>query len=91
MTRVHLIASGDVQGVGFRFTMEAVASRAGATGWVRNRPDGTVEAEVEGADAAVETVVGWARRGPRSGRVDTLSVDEVPDQGSTVFEIRRDG
>jgi len=91
MTRVHLIATGGVQGVGFRFTMEAVAARAHATGWVRNRPDGTVEAEVEGTAAAVEAVVDWARRGPRGGWVDELRVEAVPEQGSTIFEIRRDG
>ena len=45
MTRVHLIASGGVQGVGYRFTLQAVATRAGATGWVRNRADGTVDPE----------------------------------------------
>lgn len=91
MTRVHLIASGGVQGVGFRFTLQAVATRASATGWVRNRADGTVEAEVEGPPEAVAAVVEWARTGPRGGWVDQLRVTELPEEGSNVFEIRRDG
>ena len=91
MTRVHLIASGGVQGVGFRFTMQTVATRAGATGWVRNRADGTVEAEIEGTPDAVAAIVAWARTGPRGGWVDQLRVTERPEEGSSVFEIRRDG
>lgn len=91
MTRVHLIVSGGVQGVGFRFTMQAVAARAGAVGWVRNRRDGTVEAEVEGTAEAVADVVEWARAGPRGGWVDELRVTDVPDEGASAFEIRRDG
>ena len=91
MTRAHVVVSGGVQGVGFRFTMEVVATRAGATGWVRNRADGTVEAEIEGSPEAVGTVIDWARRGPRGGWVDGMQIDEIAEQGSTVFEIRRDG
>ncbi|AUG28846.1 MULTISPECIES: acylphosphatase [Microbacterium] len=91
MMRVHLVARGGVQGVGYRFTMEAVAARVGATGWVRNRPDGSVEAEVEGSDAAVADVVDWARRGPRGGWVDDVQVEQIAPEGSGVFEIRRDG
>jgi len=91
MVRMHVAASGGVQGVGFRFTMQAVAERAGATGWVRNRVDGSVEAEVEGSPEAVRIVVEWARRGPRGGWVDELRVEEIPERGSTAFEIRRDG
>jgi len=91
MTRAHVVVSGGVQGVGFRFTMEAVATRAGATGWVRNRADGTVEAEIEGSPEAVGAVIDWARRGPRGGWVDAIQIDEIAEQGSTAFEIRRDG
>ena len=91
MTRLHRNATGGVQGVASRFRREAVAARAHATGWGYIRPDGTVEAEVEGTAAAVEAVVDWARRGPRGGWVDELRVEAVPEQGSTIFEIRRDG
>ena len=80
MKRVHIAVTGEVQGVGFRYTMQAIAQRAGASGWVRNRPDGSVEAEVEGTDAAVQAVVDWAGRGPRGGWVQTCRVTEIaPD------------
>ena len=56
MKRVRVVVSGDVQGVGYRYTMRMVAREAGVTGWVRNRRDGSVEAEVEGSDAQVDEV-----------------------------------
>ncbi|MGB4779600.1 acylphosphatase [Microbacterium sp.] len=89
MKRVHIVVTGQVQGVGFRYTMQLVAGNAGATGWVRNCPDGSVEAEVEGTDAAVQTVVDWARRGPRGGWVAECRVSDVDPTGSPAFEVRR--
>jgi len=71
--RVH----GRVQGVGFRDAMVDAAILAGVEGWVRNCRDGSVEAWVQGDDAAVARAVTWARRGPRLARVDRLDVDEV--------------
>ena len=71
--RVH----GRVQGVGFRDAMVDAAQLTGVRGWVRNRRDGSVEAWVQGDDAAVERVLDWARRGPGPARVDRLDVDEV--------------
>ena len=89
--RVTAFVRGHVQGVGFRYTMQAIAQRAGASGWVRNRPDGGVDAEVEGTDAAVQAVVDWARRGPRGGWVQSCRVTDIAPTGSTGFEVRRDG
>lgn len=94
MRRVHVMVSGDVQGVGFRYTMQQVAERAGATGWVRNLRDGRVEAEVEGTDAAVADVLSWASVGPPAGNVDAVDVRDVHDlpvSGGNRFEVRRDG
>ena len=54
MKRVRVVVSGDVQGVGYRYTMRMVAREVGVTGWVRNRRDGSVEAEIEGSDAQVD-------------------------------------
>jgi len=72
MTR-QIRVSGRVQGVGFREALREEAERAGLTGWVRNRLDGTVEALLQGEPAQVEAVVDWARRGPPSACVGALS------------------
>src|SRR3989440_8396704 len=74
----HLVISGRVQGVGFRYSMSEEAERLGVTGWVRNRRDGTVEAVVDGAPDAGEGVLAWAPRGPRGG-----GVTDVQGNGNT--------
>ena len=79
--RAHLSVSGRVQGVWYRGSMQDEAERLGVAGWARNRPDGTVEAEVEGAPEAVEAVIAWARRGPRGARVDDVAVEWVAPRG----------
>jgi acylphosphatase len=81
----HIVISGRVQGVGFRYSMAEEAERLGITGWVRNRRDGTVEAVVDGDE--VETLLAWARRGPPSARVTGVAVSET--EGSFErFEMR---
>ena len=72
----HLRIEGRVQGVGFRFYLQRRARELGVTGWVRNRPDGTVEAVVQGMPDAVETMITWARRGPGSAIVSNVHVTE---------------
>jgi acylphosphatase len=76
----HLIVSGRVQGVGFRYSMLAEAERLGVTGWVRNRRDGAVEAVVDGDPAAVAAMIAWAKSGPPGARVTGVAVSDV--QGS---------
>jgi acylphosphatase len=73
-TAVRLTVTGLVQGVGYRATLHREATRLGLGGWVRNRRDGSVEAEVHGEAAAVERLVAWARRGPPAARVAAVSV-----------------
>jgi len=86
--RRRVVVSGDVQGVFFRDTCRRVATELGVSGWVRNLPDGTVEAAFEGAPDAVARVVDWANHGPRTALVDRVDVyDEEPD-GLAGFEIR---
>src|SRR3977135_4493458 len=63
----HLVISGRVQGVGFRYSMSDEAERLGVTGWVRNRRDGTVEAALEGAPDGVDANLAWARPGAPGG------------------------
>lgn len=57
MLQAHILYSGDVQGVGFRFTVRRYAAEEGITGWVRNLRDGRVEAVLEGEETRVEKVI----------------------------------
>ncbi len=90
MKRVHVIICGDVQGVGYRYTMRMIAADAGVSGWVRNRRDGTVEAEVEGTPPrSTRCSPGWRRDRPVA-RVDTAQVTDAAPTGERGFEVRRD-
>jgi len=91
MKRVHVVVSGEVQGVGYRYTMQQLAERSGVAGWVRNLRDGRVEAEVEGRADAVDEVLAWMSRGPRGGHVEGATVTEAEPTGASGFEVRRDG
>jgi len=75
MERIHLIISGDVQGVGFRFTAIEVARDLGLTGWVRNNPDGTVEMIAEGEKEKLENLLTWAKKGPMLARAAEVKVE----------------
>jgi acylphosphatase len=72
---LELVVRGRVQGVGFRYFVHQRAESLGLAGWVRNRPDGALELEAEGARAALEALLEAVRRGPGGARV--TSVDEV--------------
>lgn len=85
----RLVISGRVQGVGFRYFTQEAAWREGVTGWVRNLPDGRVEAYVEGEAEAVTCVERAIRQGPRGARVDMVDVDIQEATGKYLdFEIR---
>ena len=80
---------GRVQGVSFRASMQAAARRCGAVGWVRNRPDGSVEFWAQGGADAVQQLVDWSRRGPPGASVDGFNARETePKPGLTDFEVR---
>lgn len=88
--RLRVVVSGRVQGVGYRASCAARARRAGVGGWVRNRPDGTVEAAFVGGPASVDALVAWCRHGPPLARVDHVAVydaDDEPDPGAGGFLI----
>jgi acylphosphatase len=81
------VASGRVQGVGFRYFVQRKAVEIGLVGWVRNRPDGTVEAEAAGDPAQLEAFELALRAGPPLARVDHLAVSPAPSSGETSFRI----
>ncbi|MCP4681597.1 MAG: acylphosphatase [Desulfobacterales bacterium] len=70
--RVRLVIEGRVQGVWFRESTRKKASSLGLSGWVRNRPDRTVEALAEGARDQVEKLISWCHKGPPVARVDKV-------------------
>ncbi len=70
--RVRLIIEGRVQGVWFRESTRKKALSLGLSGWVRNRPDRTVEALAEGDRDQVEKLISWCRKGPPAARVDRV-------------------
>jgi acylphosphatase len=84
---MHVIVRGRVQGVGFRYAAATRASSLGLGGWVRNRPDGTVEAVFEGPRERVESMVDWCRRGPSGARVDTVESNREPPCGEPRFDL----
>lgn len=87
MTRARVRVSGLVQGVYFRAETRSRARSLGLSGWVRNSPDGTVEAVFEGERAQVELMVGWCRRGPSGAVVDDVRVEWEPAEGLAGFHV----
>lgn len=88
MIRRQLVVHGRVQGVFYRESCRREALRQGVNGWVRNRPDGTVEVHLEGRPDAVAAMVDWAGRGPRDAVVERVeSADEEPT-GEAGFAVR---
>jgi acylphosphatase len=85
--RRRVIVHGGVQGVGYRYTARLEAERLGVAGWVRNRPDGAVEAEVEGDEASVQAMLDWLAEGPPGAVVRTTEVSEVEPGGERGFRI----
>ena len=89
MRAVRVTVSGRVQGVFFRTSCAGLARDLHVAGWIRNRPDGDVEAVFEGPDDAVERLVAWCREGPSHARVDRVDVVEEPPSGRAGFDIVR--
>lgn len=83
----RIVVHGNVQGVGFRDSCGREASVHGVAGWVRNQPDGAVEALFEGPRTQVEQMVDWARNGPRFADVQQIDVATVEPTGLPTFEV----
>ncbi len=88
MIRNRVLISGQVQGVYFRDTCRRLALQHGVSGWVRNLPDGRVEAVLEGPPEEVHRLVDWARDGPEGARVTGVTVREERPEGLGSFVIR---
>jgi acylphosphatase len=86
--RRRVVVHGFVQGVFFRDSVRRLAERGGVSGWVRNNPDGTVEALVEGDAESVERIVDFCRSGPRGAHVDRVDVYEEEAEGASGFSVR---
>lgn len=86
---VRVVVTGGVQGVSFRETCRREAEARGVAGWVRNRDDGSVEAEFVGPPADVRALVAWCRTGPSAAVVDDVTCEPVDAPAeSRGFEVR---
>ena len=84
---MRVLVRGSVQGVGFRYATIARAASLGVGGWVRNRPDGAVEAVFEGPRERVASMVDWCRRGPSGARVDGVETSDEQPVGERQFRV----
>ena len=85
--RYRVLISGRVQGVFFRDSCRRLAEQHDVAGWVRNLPDGRVEAVFEGPPDDVRHLVDWSRQGPRLATVDDIAIHPEPPEGLTTFHI----
>jgi acylphosphatase len=88
MVRKHVVVHGRVQGVFFRDTTRRMAESRGVAGWVRNTPEGSVEAVFEGEPDAVGELVRFAHEGPRGAAVERVEVADEEPEDLTGFQIR---
>lgn len=86
--RAHVFVSGRVQGVGYRYSTVNEAQRLGVNGWVRNLPDGRVEAVFEGSRKLVEEIIRWCHKGPTAAVVKDVAVEYEELEGFGRFETR---
>ena len=80
--------TGMVQGVFFRAWTQQQANQLGVRGWVRNAPDGSVEGQLEGDQAAVQQLVDLLHRGPPSAQVSKVDVEVAAPEAAAQFEVR---
>lgn len=90
LLRRRILVRGRVQGVSFRAYTQARALRLGASGWVRNLADGSVELEAQAAAAVIDQLVLACSEGPPAARVDSLEVESLEVvEGEAGFQLRR--
>lgn len=89
MKRVHVYVSGKVQGVYYRKFTQENAEERGVNGWVRNLPDGRVEAVFEGEKESIQELLERCRDGPDMAVVENIKLNWGEPEGLDGFEIRR--
>lgn len=89
MKSYHLSIKGRVQGVFYRESAKREATRLGVTGWVRNKPDGSVELLACGTENTVQKLVEWCKTGPPLAKVTEVTVREVEPQVFAAFTVER--
>ena len=88
-TCLRVIVSGQVQGVGYRYGTKERAIALGILGWVRNLPDGRVEAMISGEATPIDNMMKWFYDGPPAARVNAVETEQQSIQSFESFEIRR--
>ena len=86
--QIHVLVSGRVQGVGYRAQTRKTALQMGLRGWVRNLPDGRVEAVFGGIEPSVHAMVAWCQRGPLRAAVDGVQTTRQPIEAFAGFDLR---
>ena len=87
--RAHVYVAGQVQGVFFRDSTREKAEQLGLTGWVKNLPDGRVEALFEGPSERIREMIRWCEQGPPHAEVENVDTQfEVSEGDLTSFEVR---
>ncbi|MFT8395000.1 acylphosphatase [Propionibacterium sp.] len=84
---VQVLIDGRVQGVGFRWSCSTVAERLGVRGWIRNLPDGRVEAHFEGNQDQLDQILRWAHEGPSYASVRSVTVTDGRVEGMRNFSV----
>ena len=87
LVRRRAVVSGRVQGVYFRVACREMAQRLGVSGWVRNRPDGTVEVVAEGTRHEVDALLAWCGHGPPHAEVRDIALHDEEPVGETTFRV----
>jgi acylphosphatase len=84
----HVRATGHVQGVFFRAWAQGHARELGISGWIRNCPDGSVEAHLTGEEQAVTRMIERMRRGPSNARIEDFTIEDAPPESTGRFQVR---
>lgn len=85
----HVRVTGQVQGVFYRAWAQGQARELAISGWIRNCPDGSVEAHIQGDESAVSRMIDRMRSGPSNARVDDIDVEQAAAEPTGRFELRR--